>query len=441
MQVDRFDDSVNDIDWAALRDLGFGAYFQAEAEYKKYLYRRHHRKRKASDMEPEPVGPSNSTRTHELGPSENDRVFQCTRTYGRKKRFDVQKLLHRLMTSQVWKFQSVTAGVGGVLGTGYRAAGSQPLTSRFVVAAFPDRSINLPVYCYRLTSPIGTQQFADATRIGSFSPQIQYRLRATQTAANAPWRYRWIPVNPTFNASSTLSTLNAAIYEETDADFEDTAYYHHWTEARVMFTAPTSTAATVEVRIVEFTEPEYAPPDAGYENNTTELVLSQNSGNLTLNDSARDRVATVFYDTWLHNRQSHPIVRNSRRQDMRGPPPFRTLQKFSTNLAPRTNTNTDSNPIQYIHIQKLNGSRWYASAQPDLSENGPGNGPLSTVYDEFPDRRQNNSGIFPKSDQGKWLMVSGFVRGSILNEPAATSLPLEPSFDIHIRAKFSSSFL
>lgn len=379
----------------------------------------------------EATGPSGAMGAPEAGLTR--RSYRCTTKSGRYRSFGVQNVVKELMRENTLMFQCLNPVITG--STSYKYQGSLPLNLR-VSAASPanPRTYTYPIYVFRLNVPNGNQTLAEDQPI--VQPLIGYRLQAKYESALAPdWTYNWVPI--TIPAGVGLSTNNVAkdVMYEGVVEMKATKIFHETSKIDVLLTAPKLAVADVEVSIVKFNEASFAPPDLYLDDVNAIQVFRNNSGYAPFGtpSEADENSSNAYYSNWLHNATSHPLAIQPITRDLSGPKPFSKLQSWKYTLCARTTTSADLAPVQHRHTHQLKAYTWHNTASIEGDRNAVPPEPVTQVQ---PIERGRTVGVFPRPEEQRWVMVSGWTKE--FAPTATTPVPdYEPSFDIRITSKFT----
>lgn len=355
------------------------------------------------------------------------RVYGCTTTYGRKRKMNMKRILNDMLVHQKVSFQWLNTG-------NFRLNGIIPLNSRYhpSIGVWP-RTIAYPVYVFRMNVPIGDQ--ATDTGLGPVRhfPVVAFRLTSHQAADGEPFSYRWTPCVG-LTGGSTAANTNSYEILQSDTDVGSfNSYYHGSTVAEVMFTAPQQFPADVEVSVVRFTGDDYAPPDLFTDQANDYSVWRTNSGYSTDQPSEPSEDATsMYYNTWLHNKISHPLAHAERVSNAVSPAPFVRENTHKYTLCARSTISADSRPVQHLHKHVVLANRWHDSTllTADVTQVQPTND-----YHIKPILTQDHPGVWISPTDQRWLMVCGWTRGGILDTPGLLATE-EPSFDVRLTTTF-----
>lgn len=412
-----------------------------------------------------------SKRARPTGPqTDNDQIlggyvrnFRCTDVVGTRRRMRFGNHIKDLFARQHTAFQSLLATSPLNTGPGYRSQGTHPLNCRWVTgnSALWPRVLNCPVYVLRTFIPIGMQlDFPSKAQNINFSPTVMYRLQATQVNDNDDWTYSWAYVAVANNVDSDKHNCNLAFMQRGSVGYQSPKICCTSYDCKVLFTAPLSTSADVEVRVVKFSDDDAAPPDAGANLDLVAAIGGTGpvvptvirSNNSVFSDSLAQRMYAMHYNRWIHNRNTHPISRFVGPASISEAPPFKTLRRFSKTLCPRPMAAaqlSDTNPVQHMHRVIRRSTKFHRTGFPAFLDRagatgpaqaiigngtGPGSAPAAPGYAQ----PHLECGIFPEPKDQEWIMISGWTRGAIPGE-SAIDLNQEISFDVRLDAHFMAA--
>lgn len=382
---------------------------------------------------------SNRTRVHPEGydgaanaiVGYKNRVYGCSKSYGRRHRLSMQPVVKSLLNEQKTLFQSLVAG----LGTAYKTNGVNPLNIRGTSAnplLWP-RTVWFPVYVYRLSCANGKQNDQATGGMPMTYPTVQYRLQGTQDSDGAEWYYNWVLWEPANNSNATFPTWNGYNPILLERDFQTQKVYHESNSIKVLLTAPTGSTVDCNIDIVEFTNGHFAPPD---QYSSAVGDVSYDTFNISVDDTPQIALENEYYSMWLFNKNSHPCAMVKKPPGLVGPPPFRVLQSHKMVLTGKDTTNTEAGGNQYFHKHYVKDYKWYNTIYPHVTQNseGPDVDPIGTVTQKVVEKL-DNSGVFIPKERQKWLMISCFGN-SVLGNGSVFNPLTEASFDISITNSF-----
>ncbi|AXH74130.1 MAG: hypothetical protein [Cressdnaviricota sp.] len=356
--------------------------------------------------------------------------YVCSSRYGKRKRLATAPIVRKLMNYNLYRCQMLNNAMIGA--TGYRSQGSLYLRPRYagVSTSYP-RSIEYPVYIFRLNVPSGWSVDPNDDSTIFMRPLVAFRLVGTQNFVDDQFSYRWVPVT---RASAPTVPVRFDI-EQKDQDMYSTSVRHCYTNADVFVSGATAASADIEISIVKFSDEGVAPPDLFTVGNLNDpVVFRANSGySATLPTAEDEERAAAFYDVWLHNRLAHPLSIAKYGKHIQGPAPFEVLQKHRMTLSSRDTTNADAGPVQYKHSAVFKAYRWHNTGVQDpfaIAGEPTTSNALTANID------QENVGMWLQPPDQRWLMVSGFVRSSIDDSSVVFSNLQFPSFDINLSGRF-----
>lgn len=367
------------------------------------------------------------------------RIRVCKRLSGPNRPLRVQSVVKQLMNEQTLLFQSLNNGIT-LNNNSWRVNGIMPLNSRYTQGSnsvWP-RTLQFPVYIYRLSAASGNQLNATTGVVNNCMPLVQFRLQGAQSSDGEPWVYRWLETNPSNNSDPTYNTRNVMNVIEKETPFNTDKIFHHFTEATVLLTAPTFNTVNVNIDVIQFSEEEMAPPDDYLQNIASTATTSIDHGFAGITDEI---VSNDYYSTWLFNKSTHPCCKAYKPRNIVGPPPFRVLKRHTMALGNRDTATADTGGLQYMHKEVMRPTRWYKTYTPSygVPSAGPDVDPNGSIDQSVCDRSKG-VGVIPQTTQQKWLMISAFGTPALVGgtQPSAVAfLPgNEASFDISIRSKF-----
>ena len=304
------------------------------------------------------------------------------------------------------------------------------------IATWP-RTLQFPVYIYRLSCAVGFQTNQTTGTNEKVYPVIQYRLTGTQVAEDDMWTYNWTPVNPNWNVNESQVTRNAPMVSREERDVRADRIYHEHTIVKLLLTAPTTKCVDAEIALIQFNDDIFAPPDNYMlEAPDNDIETLPSGGIKNIGDAA---ALAAYYDSWLFNKMSHPCVTAKRTPGLVGPKPFRYMKRHKMTLLPRDTASGDTSGLQYMHKEVVRAHRWHNTFYPHITQNqeGPDLQPTTEVFQKVV-QMNDTCGVFPVPTKQLWLMVNCF-QSSALGSASNFAPETEASFDIGITSTFRNA--
>jgi len=430
---------------------------------------------------PEPTGPNmDQDAKMELGLSR--RTYGCTMVRGRRKKINSNAVAKNLIlrNHQLYQLFNYSQNVSAFKANGYLSLAARYQNAN-ETSTSPAATILYPVYVFRMNVPNGMQEGGlgytppvPPATVGTWTPlldkhfvapKIGYRLTGTRTALGGPIHYRWqelsalglMPPSGGWNVDqsfvtggSTLKNYNASGIYIGDGIPNCTRYCHQVADCQVLFTGAKNLPCDVKCCVVNFAQDDFAPPDEGFyfgadftdngysggngstirtRGNIEEYTASPAAG-LNADDNVLDAILTPY----LHAKSGHPLHTFVQEPGVIEKKAWYETSKFSTTLTGILNTSLDQNPVQYKHRLIVRPNRWFNS------NNEPDNvRPHQAVVDPriTPMNTSRSTGIYPRVNQERWLMVSAWNNEPVKAYDAAFSNTTDPSFDISIKYTFA----
>lgn len=446
-----------DIDWDRLRDIGYSAYFQGEAAYRRFRYRRHHQR----EREAENMNAPNHVINRDQGAAVKGRVapfiygdagmYRCGTVYGKKKSKRMNKVIEAMMIRELLVAQSLNS-VGANPGA-WRNSGTYIMRyQQEAVNANYTQIISFPVYVFRMSAPCGytEQPNTNGNMVNAF-PHLAYRLTGYQSiGVDLTWVYRWEPVGMFNNAGGNANASWSILESKSNSFLQAPEIYQEYFKSELLITAASQNNCQLCVDIIRFNDNESAPPDQYYVDNAGSLVTFASNSGIGLATPAtsvnptfeQDTNNARYYTNWLANTRTHPLNHGHLgSESVKKPPPFTRLRKFCRILGARSTMNANPSVAQLLHTTTDNVNRWIKTASHNKAQ-----GEIKGMADPagfYPNtlstyNKLHASGVFPDPKKQRWLLVTGFNTNT--NYLFSTGLdPLnEASFDIRLQAAFAA---
>lgn len=309
----------------------------------------------------------------------------------------------------------------------------------------------LPMYCYDLSSmangsftlPAITDNAVGTNTDLTIRPM--YRLQCNKNNVNqASPNYTWNVVSgknnvPAGNADGFIPYLEDVTGVRPDVFPFVERFMHEWSDIRLVMCGAKNRPVRFHVKIIKWTQGEFAPGRAGENKAAASVPLSLDD---TLNGEEAVREHDNYWDMFWGHRITNPIrsVRNQEAKPLYKVMYHRTFD-FGTKLTTEQNTNAD----QQVFKLFLENNAVYHS-ETGVEDMAQSNIQFGTAGDDFGYKAYNidratptarfDSNPFCKGEQGLWLMIySDNFAQTVGAGGGSFDENTQPSFDIVVRSK------